>query len=81
MEEIRLRSRYGDVKTIFHPIDESRGYITSTGNYVRTGTDKDNKGIEFIDFEGGPMIHIGSTLDNTNKKIKSIKACYFIELE
>ena len=81
MEEVRLHSRYGDVKTIFHPIDESRGYITSTGNYVRAGTDEEHKNIKFIDFEGGPMLCIGDTLDNTNKKIKSIKACYFIELE
>lgn len=77
--KVKLPSRYRDVETIYHQIDDNCGIITSNGNYVRCILSKDEKSIESIDFEGGPMIGIGDTL--CDKKIKSIKSVYYVELE
>lgn len=79
MTKIKLDSRYKDVATIFHPIDEAHGIISTTGNYVRVVLSEDNTTIKAVDFEGGPMLYIGDTLNN--KKIKSIKTVYYVELE
>ena len=80
MEKLKLQSRYKDVETYFHPIDENSGTITSNGAYVRRILSPDGEAIKAIDFEGGPMLSVGDVLYN-NKKIKSIKCCYYIELE
>lgn len=79
IQDIKLPSRYKDVKTVFHQIDDNSGIITSNGSYTRCILSKDEKSIQAIDFEGGPMLYVGNTLDN--KKIKSIKSVYYIELE
>jgi len=81
MEKLKLQSRYKDVETYFHPIDEFSGVITSNGEYVRRILSEKGDKIEAIDFEGGPMLKIGNIIQGTDKKIKSIKACYYIELE
>lgn len=82
MKEIRLDSRYSDVDTIYHYIDDNCGFITSNGSYVRCTLDEDNKTLVAIDFEGGPMLSIGSKIPGIDKKkIKSIKARYYVELE
>ena len=80
MDKIKLESRYKVVKTYFHPIDENSGAITSNGAYVRQILSSDKKAIKAIDFEGGPMLSVGDALYD-NKKIKSIKCCYYVELE
>ena len=80
MEKLKLQSRYEDVETYFHPIDENSGAITSNGAYVRRILSPDREVIEAIDFEGGPMLSVGDVLYD-NKTIKSIKCCYYIELE
>jgi hypothetical protein len=80
MEKLKLQSRYKDVETYFHPIDENSGAITSNGAYVRRILSPDEEAIKAIDFEGGPMLSVGDVLYD-NKKIKSIKCCYYIELE
>lgn len=77
--KIQLHSRYPDVCTFFSPINENSGILTTNSNTVRAGFNEANKELDFIDFEGGPMLSIGSYLNG--KKIKSIKAAYYVELE
>lgn len=81
MEKIKLDSRYKDVETIYHKINSTCGFITSNGAYTRYITSKDGSSLKSIDFEGGPMITVGSNLPEVNKKIKNIKICFYIELE
>lgn len=81
MKTIKLNSRYRDVDTKFTFIDENSGIFTTTGDFVRVGLQEEGRDIAYLDFEGGPMIGIGSTIEGTDKKIKRIKACYYAELE
>lgn len=81
MKEIKLESRYKDVENIYHSIDDKQGFITTNGNYTRYIFSEDKTSLIGIDFEGGPMLTVGSNIAEINKKIKSIKACYYIELE
>ena len=77
MKKLKLQSRYPNVKTFYHPIDEFSGVITSNSAYVRRILSPDEKAIKAIDFEGGPMLSVGDVLYD-NKKIKSIKCCYYV---
>lgn len=81
MYNIKLKSRYKDVETYYNPIDKNSGILISNGQYVRCVLDDSQTKIEAVDFEGGPMLHIGDVLEGTNKKIKSIRGCYYVELE
>ena len=81
METIKLYSRYKDVETIFYPIDDTHGCIISNGNFVRKVISEDHETIEAIDFEGGPMLFLGKPIPGSDKKIKCIKSCYYVELE
>lgn len=81
MQKIKLSSRYRDVDTVYHHIDDTCGIITSSGEFVRCILSNDNKTIEAVDFEGGPMISIGDEIPGVNKKIKAIESCFLIELE
>ena len=81
MRDIRLDSRCKEVVTLYKSIDDDHGVLISNGNYVRLISDKD-KTIKAIDFEGGPMLSVGGELPCTyGRKIKSIKAAYYVELE
>jgi len=80
MKDVRLDSRYKEVVTLYKNIDDDHGVLISNGNYVRLISDKD-KTIKAVDFEGGPMISVGDSMVGTFKKIKSIKAAYYVELE
>lgn len=80
----RLYSRYRDVNTIVHYVDETTRFITSDGGFVRIikaeGDPFDLRAaIKAIDFEGGPMIGVGDTLEG--RKIKCIYSAYIIEYE
>ena len=77
--KIKLHSRYSDVITTFTPIDENSGVLLSNGAYVRTGINDKEDALSFVDFEGGPMLSVGDSFNN--KKIKSIKSFYYVELE
>lgn len=79
MEKLELSSRYNDVLTELELIDNSRGIVTTNGLYTRVGLDAEEKSIALIDFEGGPMINIGSSIKG--KKVKSIRSVYLIEFE
>ena len=81
MIKIKLDSRYKDVETIYHKINNTCGFITSNGAYTRYIASKDGSSLKGIDFEGGPMITAGSNIPGINKKIKDIKICFYIELE
>lgn len=81
MHSIKLESRYEDVETYYNPIDENSGIILSNGYYVRSILDSSQTKIEAIDFEGGPMLSVGNKLEGINKKIKSIRIGYYVELE
>lgn len=76
---IKLNSRYSDVDTVYHPIDDNKGYITSTGAYHRTILNPEEDSIKAVDFEGGPMISVGEEFNN--KRIKSITHVILVELE
>lgn len=78
---IQLSSRYHDVHTFYHPINEFSGAITSDGSYTRSILSEDKESIEAIDFEGGPFLRIGDTIPGVERKIKGIKRCYYVELE
>ena len=81
---VQLVSRYKSVHTEFRQLNSNLGYAVSDGHYVRCMIDKDDKTITAIDFEGGPMLSVGSTIRlsrNNTKKIKFIKSVYLIGLE
>ena len=81
MRDIKLDSRYKDVVTLYKSIDDDYGVLISNGNYVRVILNEDETSIQAVDFEGGPMISVGDSMIGTSKKIKSIKAAYYVELE
>lgn len=81
MNEIKLKSRYKDVNTCYTPINEYSGLITSNGHYIRYIYSEDNSNIKAIDFDGGPIVSVGDYIKGVDKKVKSIKVCYYIELE
>ena len=80
MKNVNLKSRYKDVHTTLCLFDDSNGVITSDGNYTRVILDESGKAIKGIDFEGGPMLCVGEVIEGTDKKIKSIKSSYYVEL-
>ena len=82
MKDIKLDSRYKDVVTLYKSIDDNHGVLISNGEYTRCITDDKHTCITAVDFEGGPMLSVGEELPCTyGKKIKSIKAAYYVELE
>ena len=81
---IPLLSRYKSVHTEFRQLSKYLGYIVSDGHYTRQILDEDGKSIKAIDFEGGPMLSVGSAIKlsrNNIKTIKRIRTVYLIELE
>lgn len=79
MKVEKLESRYSDVETFYHPINDKLGYITSTGAYHRTLRNPAGDSIEAVDFEGGPMLRVEDKFND--RKIKSISRVVLIELE
>ena len=77
--KIKLESRYKEVETYYHPIDEFSGVISTNSYYTRNILSEDSSHLKAIDFDGGPMLSVGDPFEG--KKIKSIKSSYFIELE
>ena len=81
---VQLTSRYKSVHTEFRQLSRYLGYVVSDGAYVRAQHTEDGKGLDFVDFEGGPMLSVGGTIRlsrNNTKKIKFIKSVYLIGLE
>lgn len=81
MMVIKLDSRYKDVETLYKVIDENHGCITTNGNYTRYILSDDNNLLQGVDFEGGPLLQVGDTIPEINRKIKSFKVGIFVDLE
>lgn len=88
MEEkkvITLPSRYENVHNALEVIEENRGLFMTDGAYTRTLLSPNSESIqrdgniEGIDFEGGPVIMVGDTIDGHT--IKSIKCVFLAEFE
>lgn len=85
MEKIDLSSRYNDVLTELEFISKNRGIITTNGEFIRTILKNESERISSddtisaIDYEGGPMISVGSILEG--RKVKRIKHVQLIEFE
>ena len=80
---IKLKSRYSDVHTTLEILDKDIGFITSDGHYVRS-IGESTTYPEAIDFEGGPMLNVGDTIEGTNKIITnfySIKGGYIVRFK
>lgn len=76
MEDIiELTSRYGDKRTLkkLNKVNgkESKTYkLIHDSPYIREG--RDDKGLKFIDLEGGPLIEEGFILRGTSYKVEKI---------
>ena len=82
MRDIKLDSRYKDVVTLYKSIDDDHGVLISNGNYTRCILNEDETALKAVDFEGGPMVSVGEELPCIyGRRIKSIKAAYYVELE
>ena len=85
MEKIDLSSRYNDVLTELEFISENSGIITTNGEFIRTILKNESEWITpydtifAIDYEGGPMISVGSILEG--RKVKRIRNVRLIEFE
>ena len=85
MEKIDLSSRYNDVLTELEFISENRGIITTNGEFIRTILKNESEQItpddmiSAVDYEGGPMISVGTIIEG--HKVKSIRNVQLIEFE
>ena len=85
MEKIDLSSRYNDVLTELEFISKNRGIITTNREFIRVILKNENERItpddtiSAIDYEGGPMISVGSILKG--RKVKQIRNVHLIEFE
>lgn len=80
---IKLESRYSDVHTTLEILDKDIGFITSDGHYVRS-IGESVLSPEAIDFEGGPMLSIGDTIEGTKKIITNfyiVKGGYIVRFK
>ena len=85
MKKIDLSSRYNDVLTEIEFISENRSIITTNGEFIRTILKNESKRItpddmiSAVDYEGGPMISVGTIIEG--HKVKSIRNVQLIEFE
>lgn len=85
MKKIDLSSRYNDVLTEIEFISENRGIITTNGEFTRTILKNESERItpddmiSAVDYEGGPMISVGTIIEG--HKVKSIRNVQLIEFE
>lgn len=59
--EIKFRSRYG-AERLLRRIDERRASITGESAFMRFATNNETGAVDFVDFEGGPTIQVGSRI-------------------
>ena len=85
MKKIDLGSRYNNILTELEFISKNRGIITTNGGFIRVILKNENERItsddtiSAIDYEGGPMISVGSILKG--RKVKRIRNAQLIEFE
>ena len=74
MEAIRLRSRYGVKNTLeLLPNEGGETYLFKTDMPSLRVCEPEKGKIEWLDPAGGPMIHVGDTLDEIGLIVESIK--------
>ena len=85
MKKIDLGSRYNDILTELEFISKNRGIITTNGEFIRVILKNENEQItsddkiSAVDYEGGPIISVGSILEG--RKVKRIRHVQLIEFE
>lgn len=85
MKKIDLSSRYNDVLTEIEFISDNRGIIITNGEFIRTILKNESERItpddmiSAVDYEGGPMISVGTIIEG--HKVKSIRNVQLIEFE
>ena len=85
MKKIDLGSRYNNILTELEFISKNRGIITTNGEFIRVILKNENEQItsddkiSAVDYEGGPIISVGSILEG--RKVKSIRNVQLIEFE
>ena len=85
MKKIDLGSRYNNVLTELEFISKNRGIITTNGEFIRTILKNESERItpddmiSAVDYEGGPMISVGTIIEG--HKVKSIRNVQLIEFE
>jgi len=64
--KLTLHSRYGDKRTVTSHGD---GWYTMEGraHYYRVGMSEDNQDIAYVDYEGGPFLHVGDDFNGYGK--------------
>ena len=80
MREIILKSRHGDIVTKLCSISNSVYEVHTNSMYTRIGYGVDDS-VEFIDFEGGPFIGIGSNIEGNIVKNITKDNNFLIEFE
>jgi len=59
--EIKFRSRYG-AERFLRMIDDRRASITGESAFMRFSTNTETGAVDFVDFEDGPTIRVGSRI-------------------
>lgn len=81
MKDIILHSRHGNIITKLRYVNDSVYRVYTNSRYTRIGYNVDNT-INFIDFEGGPFIAVGSNIEGKIiKNIDKVNNKYLIEFE
>ena len=80
MREIILKSRHRDIATKLCQISDSVYEVHTNSMYTRIGYGADDN-IEYIDFEGGPFIGIGSNIEGNIVKNITKDNNFLIEFE
>lgn len=65
-QKLTLHSRDGDKRTV---TANGHGWYTMEGKsrYYRAGMNEDNTEIAYVDFEGGPFLHVGDDFNGYGK--------------
>lgn len=80
-DKIKIKSRYNDTYYLT-PINNTDYKFEGDVGYMRVGYKNDSNTIEFIDPSGGPMMHVGDSVDNKKiEKIEIIDMDYVITLK
>lgn len=76
----KLESRYNNIDTSIYSTEEKEYLVISNGHFDRCLLASDNVTINSLDFEGGPMIHKGDTIEDVGE-VTNIKHCYLITVK
>lgn len=81
MDEVVFQSRYGDER-VLKKLSENTYSIMGKSHYGRAGNNPNGEGLQFIDFEGGPFVCLGTEMSffgaKDDRKISKVE---FIQTE